>query len=124
MQIFMTKWFQRWAVGEALTEQALIAAVAEIRQGLIDADLGGHVIKKRIATRERGKRGSVRTLLAIRMDGKAFFIYGFAKNERSNISRKELKALRLLAVELLGYSELLLDKAIQAGELIEVGING
>lgn len=81
MQIFMTKWFQRWAVGEALTEDALIAAVAEIGQGLIDADLGGYVVKKRIATCGRGKRGSVRTLLAIRTDEKAFFIYGFARNE-------------------------------------------
>ena len=124
MQIFMTKGFQRWAGREALTDDALLTAVAEIGQGLVDADLGGHVVKKRIATRGRGKRGSVRTLLAIQMDEKAFFIYGFAKNERSNISLKELKALRLLASELLSYSDLTLDKAMQAGELIEVSING
>jgi len=91
---------------------------------LIDADLGGFVIKKRIGTRGRGKSGSVRTLLAFRLDDKAFFIYGFSKNERSNVSQKELKALKLLATELLGYKNAALEQAVKAGELIEVNING
>jgi hypothetical protein len=124
MQIFKTKWFQRWAAREALTDSALLVAVEEIGQGLIDADLGGHVVKKRIGTRGRGKSGSVRTLLAFQLDDKAFFIYGFSKNERSNVSQKELKALKLLATELLGYTNVALEKALKAGELIEVNING
>jgi len=124
MQVMKTKWFQRWAVRETLTDDILLAAVEEIGQGLIDADLGGHVIKKRIGIRGRGKRGGVRTLLAIQLDDKAFFIYGFSKNEHSNVSQKELKALKLLASELLGYSTEALEKAVQAGELIEVNING
>ena len=124
MQVFMTKGFQRWADREGVTDDALLSAVAEIGRGLVDADLGGHVVKKRIATRGRGKRGSVRTLLAILMDEMAFFIYGFAKNERANISQKELKALRLLASELLSYSDSVLSNAIQAGELKEVDGNG
>jgi len=81
MQVFMTKWFQRWAARETLTDDALLSAVEEIGQGLIDADLGGHLVKKRIGTRGRGKSGSVRTLLAIQLGEKAFFIYGFSKNE-------------------------------------------
>jgi hypothetical protein len=124
MQIFMTKWFQRWAARETLTDDTLLAAVEEIGQGLIDVDLGGHVVKKRIGTRGRGKSGSVRAVLAIQLGEKAFFIYGFSKNERSNISQKELKALKLLATELLGYTDLTLKKAVKAGELIEVNING
>ncbi len=124
MQIFKTKWFQRWAAREVLTDYALLVAVEEIGQGLIDADLGGFVIKKRIGTRGRGKSGSVRTLLAFRLDDKAFFIYGFSKNERSNVSQKELKALKLLATELLGYKNAALEQAVKAGELIEVNING
>ena len=124
MQIFKTKWFRRWAVREALTDSALLVAVEEIGQGLIDADLGGSVVKKRIGTRGRGKSGSVRTLLAFQLDNKAFFIYGFSKNERSNVSQKELKALKLLATELLGYTSAALEKAMKAGELIEVNING
>ena len=71
-----------------------------------------------------GKRGGARTLVAFRRDDRAFFIYGFAKNERANISQKELKALKLLAATLLGYSRAGLEKAVRAGELIEVNSNG
>ena len=124
MQVFMTKWFQQWAAREALTDDALLSAVEEIGQGLIDADLGGHLVKKRIGTRGRGKSGSVRTLLAIQLGEKAFFIYGFSKNERANVNEKELKALKLLTSELLGYTDPTLEKALKAGELIEVNING
>lgn len=63
--------------------------------GLVDADLGGHIFKKRVALEGRGKRGSVRTLLAYKVADKAFFVYGFAKNTRANISDRELKALKL-----------------------------
>lgn len=123
MRIFKTKGFQRWAMKEALTDNTLLVAVEEIRRGLVDADLGGHVVKKRIGTLGRGKRGSVRTLLAFQLDEQAFFIYGFSKNERSNISQKELKALKLLASELLGYTSAVLENAVKAGELIEVSIH-
>jgi len=124
MQIFKTKWFQKWAVREGLKDEIPMAAVEEIRQGLIDADFDGHVVKKRIGTRGRGKSGSVRTLLAFQLDDKAFFIYGFSKNERSNVSQKELKALKLLASELLAYTGVALVKAMKAGELIEVNSDG
>lgn len=124
MRIFKTKWFQRWITKEGLTDNTLLAAVDEIRQGLVDADLGGCIVKKRIGIQGRGKRGSVRTLLAFQLDDKVFFIYGFSKNERTNISQKELKALKLLASELLGYSNATLNKAVKAGELIEVNIHG
>jgi len=62
MQILMTRSFQRWAAGEALTDDTLLAAVEEIGQGLIDADLGGHLVKKRIGTRGRGKSGESRRI--------------------------------------------------------------
>ena len=62
MQIFMTKWFQRWAARETLTDDTLLAAVEEIGQGLIDADLGAHLVKKRIGTRGRGKSGESRRI--------------------------------------------------------------
>ena len=68
----------------------------------------------------RGKRGGSRTLVVYQQANKAFFVYGFAKNERANISDKELKALKLLAAELLSYTKPALAKAIKAGELIEV----
>ena len=124
MRIYKTKGFQRWAMKQALTDNALLAAVEEIKQGLVDADLGGHIVKKRVGTQGRGKRDSVRTLLAFQLDDKAFFIYGFSKNERSNITQKELKALKLLASVLLDYTSAILETAVKAGELIEVSTHG
>ena len=120
MRVFKTKGFQRWAAREGLSDEALWAAVEEMDAGLIDAKLGGYVVKKRVALPGRGKRGGTRTLVVYQQANKAFFVYGFAKNERANISDKELKALKLLATQLLGYTNPALVKAIEAGELIEV----
>lgn len=120
MRIFKNRLFNRWAAKEGLDDAALRAAVKEIERGLIDADLGGHVLKKRVAIGGKGKRGGARTLLAYRVGDKAFFVYGFAKNARDNISDDELKALRRLAKELLGYSDKELTEAIEHGALIEV----
>jgi hypothetical protein len=123
MQTFKTKAFAKWANGEGLEDDALASAVAEMEQGLIDARLGGHVIKKRVALPGRGKRGGARTLVAFKEADKAFFIFGFAKNERANVSDDELKALKLLAKDLLNYPAATLTKAIEAGELIEIEVN-
>ncbi len=101
-------------------DKVLRTAVEELKNGLLDADLGGHVYKKRVGLGGRGKRGGVRTLIAFRIEKKAFFLYGFAKNSRADVSSKELKALRLLAGELLSYTDTALTKAVKAGELIEV----
>lgn len=98
-------------------------AVDEMERGLIDANLGGHVVKKRVAVGGRGKSGGFRTLLAYRSGDKAFFIYGFVKNERPNVSADELKALKHLAKELVNYSDKTLTKAILHGALIEVEKN-
>jgi hypothetical protein len=123
MKAFKTKAFARWADGEGLSDQTLAFAVAEMDRGLIDARLGGQVVKKRVALSGRGKRGSTRTLVAFRQRDKAFFVYGFAKNERANIGDKELRALKLLAKELLNYPAVSLTEAIMAGELTEVKVN-
>lgn len=120
MQIFQTKWFSGWAAKEGLAEQALRDAVVEMEQGLIDANLGGNVVKKRGGVGGRGKSSGVRTIVAFKFEGRAFFLYGFAKNQRDNIDDKELKALKLLATQLLGYDRTALEKAVKARELIEV----
>ena len=120
MRVFKTRWFQRWAKKEGLSDETLLAAVQEMEQGLVDADLGGSVYKKRVPLSGKGKRGSVRTLLAFRMNDRAFFIFGFAKNKQANISPKEERAIKMLANEFLGYTEHALNKALEAGELMEV----
>jgi hypothetical protein len=123
MQAFKTRTFAKWANGARLDDDALAVAVAEMERGLIDARLGGEVVKKRVALPGRGKRGGVRTLVAFRQEEKAFFVFGFAKNERANISSDELRALKFLAKELLNYSAMSLTKALQTGELIEIEVD-
>ncbi|MDS1140019.1 type II toxin-antitoxin system RelE/ParE family toxin [Pusillimonas sp. SM2304] len=59
-RVYKTRYFQRWMRKTELTNQALRAAVQEMSQGLIDADLGGGVVKKRIGVGGRGKSSGVR----------------------------------------------------------------
>jgi hypothetical protein len=120
MQILKNKAFSKWAAKEGVCDRALMKAVEEIGRGLVDAGLGGHVFKKRVALPSRGKRGGARTLLVYRADDKAFFVYGFAKNARANIRAEELVGLKKLAKELLNYSDRQLRLAIENGALIEV----
>ena len=123
MRIFKAKVFSKWAESEGLSDEALIAAVNEIEQGLVDAKLGGNVYKKRVAIGSKGKSGGVRTLLAFKLNDKAFFLYGFAKSQRANVSDKEQKALKLLAAEMLGYNDKRLEQALEADVLIEIEVN-
>jgi hypothetical protein len=107
-RVFKTRYFSRWMRKTELTDSALCAAVSEMVAGLVDADLGGGVFKKRVALPGHGKSGSARTLVATNKGSRWFFVFGFEKSERANISPKELEALRRIALDLLrlGPSEL------------------
>ncbi|MFV2057770.1 MAG: type II toxin-antitoxin system RelE/ParE family toxin [Thiohalomonadales bacterium] len=124
MWIGKTKLFAKWAAKEGLTDAVLVTAINEIAEGSVEANLGGEVYKKRIALPGRGKRGSSRTILAFRYEDKAFFIYGFAKNEQANLKQNELKALKRYAKQLLEYDDKALKKMLKAGTIIEVANNG
>ena len=103
-----------------LADNALCMAVAEMENGLIDADLGGGVVKKRVALPGRGKSGSTRTLVATNRRDRWFFLFGFEKNERANITVDELEALKGLAKQLLDRTQDQLDEAILDGSLQEI----
>ena len=77
-------------------------------------------LKKRVAISGTGKSGGTRTILAIKSGEQAFFVYGFAKNGRSNISSEELKALKLIAKEMLGYRGTSLEQVLSSGAMVEV----
>lgn len=121
LRVFRTRTFARWMKKSGLTDEALWVAAVEMCRGLIDADLGGYVVKKRIALPGQGKRGGARTIVASRMAGRWFFIYGFSKNERSSIDTDELRALQEVAKELVGFGDRQLAAALAAGELVEIG---
>jgi hypothetical protein len=103
-----------------LNDSLLKAAISEIQRGLLEADLGGGIVKKRIALLGKGKRGSTRTLLATNRDDRWFFVFGFEKNDRENISEKELATLKKLAKDLLGLTVTQITVAIREGSLVEV----
>ena len=88
--------------------------------GLIDADLGGGLVKKRVGLPGRGKRGGARTLVATNRGNRWFFVFGFEKNERANISREELEALQDLAADLLARTPPQLEESIADGTLQEI----
>lgn len=103
-----------------LADTALLDAVSEMAQGLVDANLGGHVFKKRVALPGQGKRGGARTIVATKMSDRWFFLFGFSKNERANIDKDELKVFQEVAKDLLAFNESQLATALCAGEITEV----
>jgi hypothetical protein len=120
MAIYKTRWFNRWAHKQGLDNASLCNAVREMAAGLYDADLGGGLLKKRIARSGQGKRGGFRTLVATNKGDGWFFVYGFPKNERNNIDKREEEALKKLASKIFTLTPEALGQAIQENELIEV----
>ena len=118
--IFKTRNFSRWARKSGLPDSLLKMAVLEIQRGLLEADLGGGIVKKRIALPGRGKRGSARTLLATNRNDRWFFVFGFGKNERVDISENELESLKKLAKDLLGLTAAQIAVSLGEGSLVEV----
>lgn len=123
MGIYKTKWFQRWAKEEGLTDAALRVAVDEMKRGLVEADLGGGLSKKRVARPGQGKSGGCRTPVATNKVDRWFFVFGFAKNAIANIDRDEEAALKTLAEELLTYTVRAISKSVEAKQLFEVTCN-
>ena len=103
-----------------MTDHVLCDAVAEMVDGLIDADMGGGVVKKRIALPGRGKNGGARTLVATNKGSRWYFVLGFEINQRDNINDEELEALRELAKGLLERNAAQLGQAVNDGALQEI----
>ena len=120
LRIFKNAWFHRFARKEQLTDAVLRKAVLQVEQGLVDANLGGSVIKQRIAREGQGKSGGYRAIILFRSGDKAFFMYGFAKSERENIAEDELTAFKQAAREYLALSDQQIDQLIAIEALIEV----
>ena len=91
MRIYKTKWFARFARKEHISDRHLAAAVREVERGLHDGDLGGNLVKKRLARQGEGKRGGYRTILVYRKGDRAIFVYGFAKSDMANLRPVELR---------------------------------
>ncbi len=122
-RIFKNRWFVRFARQQKIEDADLCKAVSNAQRGVIDAILGGGVIKQRIARANEGKSGGFRSIILFRVSQHSFFVYGFAKNERDNIRDDELKAFKRAAEISLAFDDVELEKLLAAGELTEVQCN-
>ncbi len=119
MRIFKTKLFVRYARRLRIKDSSLREAIARAERGLVDADLGGGIIKQRVARTGQGRSGGYRMLIAYRSGDRAVFLYGFAKNERDNITNDELETLIEIGAAWLNAKIDRLEKVIKEGILQE-----
>ena len=120
MRVLLLKTFRRFQRREGIADDALADAVASAERGLIDAGLGGGLIKQRVARPGGGKSGGYRTVIAYREGTRAVFLLGFAKSERDNIDDDELADLRKIGAAALNNDEAAIDAAIAASKLWEI----
>ena len=123
MRIFKSKWFQRFTLKESIEDATLREAVDRAERGQIDADLGGGVIKQRIARPGEGKSKGYRTIILFRRGGRAVFVYGFPKSQRANISADEEEQFKEAAKHVLALTERQLAELIERGDFVEVKAN-
>jgi hypothetical protein len=119
-KIFKARWFERFARKEKIGDPVLMDAVARAERGQVDADLGGGVLKQRIARLGRGKSGGYRTIIFFRRGERAVFAYGFAKSDRSNIDDDEEKQFKEAARHVLQLTEKQIEALVKNGDFVEV----
>jgi hypothetical protein len=120
VRVFTTKSFARFSRRQRIGEDGPCEAIERAERGLIDARLGGGVIKQRIARKGRGRSGGYRALVVYRAGERAVFLYGFAKNERDNIDEEELARLQRAAEEILTWSDQQIAALLATGEWLEI----
>jgi hypothetical protein len=120
MRIFKNRWLARFARREHIADASLREAVSRAERGLIDADLGGGLIKQRVAREGQGRSGGYRMLAAYKTRERAVFFYAFSKKERDNIEPDELVTAREIAAQWLAADANGIARAIQEGKLEEV----
>lgn len=124
LRIFKNTWFVRFARSRKINDETLREAVMRIERGLVDADLGGGVIKQRIARLGQGKSAGYRTIILLRPGHRAFFVYGFAKSERANIHKDEEEQFKKMARHVLFLTDSQLNALVAAGHFEEIEDNG
>ena len=120
MRVFVTKTFRRFQRRERIGDVALSDAVRQAMQGLVDADLGGGLIKQRVARTGQGRSRGYRTIVAYRSGSRAIFLFGFAKSDIANVPSSELAALRIIGARLLQATAAQIEMALTSGELVEI----
>ncbi|GMO23268.1 MAG: type II toxin-antitoxin system RelE/ParE family toxin [Termitinemataceae bacterium] len=117
MRIFKTKWFSKYAKKARITDTELKEAAGQDENF---TDLGGNVYKLRFAREGKGKSGGYRFILFFRQGDKLFYEYAYAKSDRDNISRKELRDYKDDAKEMFAYTDNQIEAYKKQCKLIEL----
>jgi hypothetical protein len=120
MKIFKYRLFEKWATKQDISDDDLKKAVSEIENGLVDANLGGNVYKKRIRRLGQGKSSGYRTIFLMKQGDKVIFAHGFAKGEKDNITKTELEGFKIMAEAFLNLPQAQLNTLIDNKNLIEI----
>ena len=120
MRVFKNTWFTRFADKEGITDSELKEMVNHLEAGQAEADLGGGVYKVRVARTGEGKSRGYRVIVFFKSEERLFYVYGFAKSDRSNIDQKETREYKALAKKYLNLSDEIIEKAIRLGKFVEI----
>jgi len=121
LRVFKTKVIIRFFRRERIVDTVLWEAIERAERGSIDADLGGGLIKQRLARPGQGRSGGYRVIVAYRVNNRAVFLYGFSKKDLQNISQDQLQTFRTIGANWLAASAATIEQAIAEGELQEIG---
>lgn len=124
MRVFKNSWFRKFATKERISDAALCEAVSRAEIGLVDADLGGGLLKQRVARPGAGRSGGYRTILIFRSGARAVFVFGFAKSDQANLTAQEEAVYKAAAKLVLAFSEDQLDAEVASGRMMEVKCDG
>jgi len=122
MRVFKTKHLARWARKENISNEAFREAGKEVTEGKYEADIGKNLFKKRLPRAGGGKSGGYRTIVAFKKanSDRVFFMYGFAKNNKQNITTDEKDVLSTIGKYYIEASDKEIEKLLEAGELLEI----
>lgn len=123
LRIFKNKWFAKFAKKERISDKKLSDMIKDIESGMIDVDYGSGVIKQRLARPNQGKSAGYRCIILFRVKERAFFMYGFPKNERDNISQEDEQVFKDLSQQMFDFSDADIELMLESGVLMEVPYN-
>jgi len=123
MQKLKTKWFNKWAKKQKLTDDKLLVSIEDMENNLSTSNLGGGLFKIRVASEGSGKSSSFRTIVVYRKEDRVVMVYGFMKQEQENLSTNELKSFKTLAKDILSLSTDEIEQAVEKSVFVKIGEN-
>jgi hypothetical protein len=120
MKRLSTKWFKKWSKKVKLTNHDLLEAIKNLEDGLSTTDIGSHLFKVRVKREHSGKSSGFRTIIIYQENDKAIFLYGFGKNEKSNIDKTELQYFKKLGNDLLALNSVQLEQFLEQKVLFDL----